>query len=160
LRAKKSCRPSRPSRPRSRECWHRCCASLPSLDLRRRCSRTVWRMEMDKTTSMLVTDHVSVLASFSTHSARISHRHAALSGMERGAKQRYLPRLAVANGSEPMRFPSQLGSDAMNIRTRATLSATAPLHPQWRKTVDHQLRNRGLYTCSPRSTAKIFRISD
>jgi butyryl-CoA dehydrogenase len=83
-------------------------------------------MEMDKTTSMLVTDHVSVLASFSTaFGAHIGIGTLPLVwyGTEE-QKQRYLPRLASCEwiGAYALSEASS-GSDAMNIRTRATLSA-------------------------------------
>jgi butyryl-CoA dehydrogenase len=83
-------------------------------------------MGMDMTTSTLITDHLSVLASFST--AFGSHIGIAT-----------LPLLWYGTGEQKQRYLSQLGSgewiggyglseassgsDAMNIRTRATLSA-------------------------------------
>jgi butyryl-CoA dehydrogenase len=82
-------------------------------------------MEMDKTTSMLITDHISVLASFSTaFGAHIGIGTLPLVwyGTEE-QKQRYLPRLASCEwiGAYALSEASS-GSDAMNIRTRATLS--------------------------------------
>jgi butyryl-CoA dehydrogenase len=80
---------------------------------------------MDKTTSTLVTDHLSVLASFSTaFGAHIGIGSLPLIwyGTEE-QKQRYLPKLASGEwvGSYGLSEASS-GSDAMNIRTRATLS--------------------------------------
>jgi butyryl-CoA dehydrogenase len=81
---------------------------------------------MDKTTSTLVTDHLSGLASFST--AFGAHTGiATLPVLWYGSeeqKQRYLPRLASGEwiGGYGLSEASS-GSDAMNIRTRATLSA-------------------------------------
>jgi butyryl-CoA dehydrogenase len=83
-------------------------------------------MGMDKITSMLITDHLSVLGSFST--AFGSHIGIAMLplvwyGTEE-QKRRYLPRLASCEwiGAYGLSEASS-GSDAMNIRTRATLSA-------------------------------------
>jgi len=83
-------------------------------------------MGMDKTTSTLVTDHLAVLASFSTaFGAHIGVATLPLVwyGTEE-QKKRYLPRLASGEwvGSYGLSEASS-GSDAMNIRTRATLSA-------------------------------------
>ena len=80
---------------------------------------------MDKTTSMLITDHLSVLASFSTaFGAHVGIATLPLVwyGTEE-QKQRYLPRLATGEwiGAYGLSEASS-GSDAMNIRTRATLS--------------------------------------
>jgi len=82
-------------------------------------------MGMDKTTSTLVTDHLSVLASFSTaFGAHIGIATLPLVwyGTEE-QKQRYLPKLASGEwvGAYGLSEASS-GSDAMNIRTRATLS--------------------------------------
>jgi alkylation response protein AidB-like acyl-CoA dehydrogenase len=82
-------------------------------------------MGMDKTTSTLVTDHLSVLASFSTaFGAHIGIATLPLVwyGTEQ-QKQRYLPKLASGEwiGAYGLSEASS-GSDAMNIRTRATLS--------------------------------------
>ena len=81
---------------------------------------------MDKTTSTLITDHLSVLASFSTaFGAHIGIATLPLVwyGSEE-QKQRYLPKLASGEwlGAYGLSEASS-GSDAMNIRTRATLSA-------------------------------------
>jgi butyryl-CoA dehydrogenase len=82
-------------------------------------------MGMDKTTSTLVSDHLSVLASFSTaFGAHIGI--AALPLVWYGTeeqKKRYLPKLATAEwiGSYGLSEASS-GSDAMNVRCRATLS--------------------------------------
>jgi alkylation response protein AidB-like acyl-CoA dehydrogenase len=83
-------------------------------------------MGMDKTTSALISDHLSVLASFSTaFGAHIGIATLPLVwyGTEE-QKQRYLPRLATAEwiGSYGLSEASS-GSDAMSVRTRATLSA-------------------------------------
>ena len=59
-------------------------------------------------------------------------------------KQRYLPKLASGEwiGAYGLSEASS-GSDAMNIRTRATLSADGShLHAERREDVDHQLRHR------------------
>jgi alkylation response protein AidB-like acyl-CoA dehydrogenase len=83
-------------------------------------------MGMDKTASTLVTDHIAVLASFSTaFGAHIGIATLPLVwyGTEE-QKRRYLPKLASGEwvGSYGLSEASS-GSDAMNIRTRATLSA-------------------------------------
>src|SRR5208337_5325584 len=81
---------------------------------------------MDKVSSTLITDHISVLASFSTafgaHTG-IATLPLVWYGTEE-QKQRYLPKLATAEwiGSYGLSEASS-GSDAMNVRTRATLSA-------------------------------------
>ena len=82
-------------------------------------------MGMDKTTSTLITDHLSVLASFSpAFGAHIGIATLPLVwyGTEE-QKQRYLPKLASGEwiGSYGLSEASS-GSDAMNVRTRATLS--------------------------------------
>jgi alkylation response protein AidB-like acyl-CoA dehydrogenase len=81
---------------------------------------------MDKTASTIVTDHMSILASFSTaFGAHIGIATLPLVwyGTEE-QKMRYLPKLATAEliGSYGLSEATS-GSDAMNIRTRATLSA-------------------------------------
>jgi len=82
-------------------------------------------MEMDKTTSTLLTDHLSVLASFSTaFGAQIGIGLLPLVwyGTDE-QKQRYLPRLATGEWVAAYGLSeASSGSDAMNIRTRATLS--------------------------------------
>ncbi len=83
-------------------------------------------MEMDKVSSTLVTDHISTLASFSTaFGAHIGIATLPLVwyGTEE-QKKRYLPKLATCEwiGAYGLSEASS-GSDAMNIRTRATLSA-------------------------------------
>ena len=80
---------------------------------------------MDKTASTLITDHLSVLASFSTaFGAHIGIATLPLVwyGTEE-QKQRYLPKLATAEcvGGYGLSEASS-GSDAMNIRTHARLS--------------------------------------
>ena len=83
-------------------------------------------MGMDKTASTLVTDHLSVLASFST--AIGSHVGIATLPLvwygSEDQKQRYLPLLGSCEwvGGYGLSEASS-GSDAMHIRTRATLSA-------------------------------------
>lgn len=82
-------------------------------------------MSMDKTTSALVADHLSVLASFSTtFGAHVGIATLPLVwyGTE-DQKRRYLPKLASAEwvGAYALSEASS-GSDAMNIRTRAVLS--------------------------------------
>ena len=82
-------------------------------------------MGMDKVSSTLIADHLSVLASFSTaFGAHVGIATLPLVwyGTEE-QKQKYLPRLATAEciGAYGLSEASS-GSDAMNIRTRATLS--------------------------------------
>ncbi|HKF48119.1 MAG TPA: acyl-CoA dehydrogenase family protein [Terracidiphilus sp.] len=81
---------------------------------------------MDKTTSALVTDHISVLASFSTAfggQIGIGTLPLVWYGTEE-QKRRYLPKLASAEWIAAYSLSeASSGSDAMNIRTRATLSA-------------------------------------
>jgi butyryl-CoA dehydrogenase len=81
---------------------------------------------MDKVSSTLITDHISVLASFSTaFGAHIGIATLPLVwyGTEE-QKRRYLPKLASCEwiGAYGLSEASS-GSDAMNIRTRATLTA-------------------------------------
>ena len=81
---------------------------------------------MDKISSTVVTDHISVLASFSTaFGAHIGIATLPLVwyGTEE-QKRRYLPKLATCEwiGAYGLSEASS-GSDAMNIRTRATLSS-------------------------------------
>jgi alkylation response protein AidB-like acyl-CoA dehydrogenase len=80
---------------------------------------------MDKVTSTLVTDHISALASFSTaFGAHIGIGTLPLVwyGTE-DQKQRYLPKLATGEWIAGYALSeASSGSDAMNIRTRATLS--------------------------------------
>jgi len=82
-------------------------------------------MGMDKVTSTLVADHLSVLASFSTafgaHTG-IGTLPLVWYGTEE-QKQRYLPKLATCEWIAAYGLSeASSGSDAMNIRTRATLS--------------------------------------
>ena len=82
-------------------------------------------MGMDKTTSALVADHLSVLASFSTTfgaHAGIATLPLVWYGTDE-QKRRYLPKLANCEwiGAYALSEASS-GSDAMNIRTRAELS--------------------------------------
>jgi len=82
-------------------------------------------MGLDKVSSTLITDHISVLASFSTaFGAHIGIATLPLVwyGTEE-QKQRYLPKLGSCEwiGSYGLSEASS-GSDAMNIRTRAVLS--------------------------------------
>jgi butyryl-CoA dehydrogenase len=81
---------------------------------------------MDKVSSTLITDHIAVLASFSTaFGAHVGIATLPLVwyGTEE-QKQRYLPKLASCEwiGAYGLSEASS-GSDAMNIRTRATLTA-------------------------------------
>jgi alkylation response protein AidB-like acyl-CoA dehydrogenase len=83
-------------------------------------------MGLDKVSSTLITDHISVLASFSTaFGAHIGIATLPLVwyGTEE-QKQRYLPKLASCEwvGAYGLSEATS-GSDAMNIRTRAVLSA-------------------------------------
>ena len=82
-------------------------------------------MGMDKTTSTVITDHLAVLASFSTAlGSQIGIGSLPLTwyGTEE-QKQKYLPKLATAEwiGAYALSEASS-GSDAMHIRTRAALS--------------------------------------
>jgi alkylation response protein AidB-like acyl-CoA dehydrogenase len=81
---------------------------------------------MDKVASTLVADHLSVLASFSTAfgaHAGIGTLPLVWYGTE-AQKQRYLPKLATCEWIAAYGLSeASSGSDAMNIRTRATLSA-------------------------------------
>lgn len=82
-------------------------------------------MGLDKVSSTVITDHLSVLASFSTaFGAHVGIATLPLVwyGTEE-QKRRYLPRLAAAEciGAYGLSEASS-GSDAMNIRARATLS--------------------------------------
>ena len=82
-------------------------------------------MGMDKTTSTVITDHVSILASFSTALGA----HVGIGTLPlvwygtQQQKQKYLPKIATAEWIAAYCLSeSTSGSDAMNIRTRATLS--------------------------------------
>jgi len=81
---------------------------------------------MDRVSSTLITDHISVLASFSTaFGAHIGIATLPLVWYGTAEqKQRYLPKLATCEwiGAYGLSEASS-GSDAMNIRTRATLAA-------------------------------------
>ncbi len=82
-------------------------------------------MGLDKTSSSLIADHLSVLASFSTAfgaHAGIATLPLVWYGTE-DQKRRYLPKLASCEmiGAYALSEASS-GSDAMNIRTRATLT--------------------------------------
>ncbi len=81
---------------------------------------------MDKTTSTLITDHISALASFSTAfggQIGIGTLPLVWYGTE-DQKRRYLHRLATGEWISAYALSeASSGSDAMNIRTRATLSA-------------------------------------
>jgi len=80
---------------------------------------------MDKTTSTVLTDHISALASFSTAfggQIGIGTLPLVWYGTE-DQKRRYLPKLATAEWIAAYALSEATsGSDAMNIRTRATLS--------------------------------------
>jgi butyryl-CoA dehydrogenase len=82
-------------------------------------------MGMDKVTSTVIADHLSVLASFSTafgaHTG-IGTLPLVWYGTEE-QKQRYLPKLASGKWLAAYALSEATsGSDAMNVRTRATLS--------------------------------------
>jgi len=81
---------------------------------------------MDKVSSTLISDHISVLASFSTAfgaQVGIGTLPTVWYGTEE-QKQRYLPRLATGEWIVAYALSeASSGSDAMNVRTRATLSA-------------------------------------
>jgi alkylation response protein AidB-like acyl-CoA dehydrogenase len=82
-------------------------------------------LDLDKVSSLLVTDHISVLASFSTaFGAHVGIGTLPLVwyGTDE-QKQRYLPKLAACEwiGAYAL-SESTSGSDAMHIRTRAVLS--------------------------------------
>jgi butyryl-CoA dehydrogenase len=83
-------------------------------------------LEMDRISSTVLTDHISVLASFSTafgaHTG-IGTLPLVWYGTEE-QKKRFLPRLATCECIAAYGLSeASSGSDAMNIRTRATLSA-------------------------------------
>jgi alkylation response protein AidB-like acyl-CoA dehydrogenase len=83
-------------------------------------------MGMDKVSSTVVTDHIAVLASFSTAfgaQTGIGTLPLVWYGTEE-QKRKYLPRLASGEWVAAYALSeASSGSDAMNIRTRATLSA-------------------------------------
>jgi hypothetical protein len=82
-------------------------------------------MGMDKVTSTLITDHLSVLASFSTaFGAHIGIARCRWSGTApRSRSSATCPSWPPASGSAAYGLSeASSGSDAMNIRTRATLS--------------------------------------
>jgi alkylation response protein AidB-like acyl-CoA dehydrogenase len=83
-------------------------------------------MGMDKISSTVVTDQIAVLASFSTAfgaQAGIGTLPLVWYGTEE-QKRKYLPRLASGEWMAAYALSeASSGSDAMNIRTRATLSA-------------------------------------
>ena len=83
-------------------------------------------MGLDKISSTIVTDHISMLASFSTAfgaQTGIGILPLIWYGTEE-QKQKYLPRLASGEWVAAYALSeASSGSDAMNIRTRATLSA-------------------------------------
>jgi len=83
-------------------------------------------MGMDKVSATVVTDHIAVLASFSTafgaHTG-IGTLPLVWYGTEE-QKRKYLPKLASGEWVAAYALSeASSGSDAMNIRTRATLSA-------------------------------------
>jgi butyryl-CoA dehydrogenase len=82
-------------------------------------------MGLDKISSTAITDHMSVLASFSTAfggQIGIGTLPLVWYGTEE-QKRRYLPKLATAEWISAYALSeASSGSDAMNIRTRATLS--------------------------------------
>ncbi len=107
-------------------------------------------MGLDKVSSTLITDHVSILASFSTaFGAHVGI--ATLPLVWYGTdeqKQRYLPKLASCEwiGSYAL-SESTSGSDAMNVRTRAVLSADGAYYTlNGEKMWITNCGNAGLYT--------------
>src|ERR1700723_498101 len=82
-------------------------------------------MGMDKVSSTVITDHLSVLASFSTAfgaQTGIGTLPLVWYGTE-DQKQRYLPKLAAGEWIAAFSLSeASSGSDAMNVRCRATLS--------------------------------------
>ena len=81
---------------------------------------------MDKTTSAVIADHLSILASFSTAFGA----HVGIGTLPivwygtAEQKQKYLPKLATAEWVAAYALSEATsGSDAMNVRTRAVLSA-------------------------------------
>ena len=82
-------------------------------------------MGMDKVSSTVITDHLSVLASFSTAfgaQTGIGTLPLVWYGTE-DQKQRYLPKLAAGEWIAAYSLSeASSGSDAMNVRCRATLS--------------------------------------
>jgi len=82
-------------------------------------------MGMDKVTSTVVADHIAALASFSTAfgaQSGIGTLPLVWYGTEE-QKQKYLPKLATGEWMAAYALSeASSGSDAMNIRTRATLS--------------------------------------
>jgi butyryl-CoA dehydrogenase len=107
-------------------------------------------MGLDKVSSTLITDHVSILASFSTaFGAHVGIATLPLVwyGTEE-QKQRYLPKLASCEwiGSYAL-SESTSGSDAMNVRTRAVLSADGAYYTlNGEKMWITNCGNAGLYT--------------
>src|ERR1700723_1769921 len=83
-------------------------------------------MGLDKISSTVITDHLSVLASFSTAfgaQTGIGTLPLVWYGTE-DQKQRYLPKLAAGEWIAAFSLSeASSGSDAMNVRTRAVLSA-------------------------------------
>ena len=82
-------------------------------------------LEMDKVTSALIAENIAICGSFSvSFSAQRRHRYASVRLVwHGGAEKEYLPRLAsgeciAAYGVSE----ASSGSDAVNIRARATLS--------------------------------------
>ena len=103
-------------------------------------------LEMDKMTSAIVADNIAKQGSFSV--AFSAHTGiGTLPIVWYGTpeqKKKYLPKLADGNfiGAYAL-SESTSGSDALNARTRAVLSADGhDLHPQRREDVDHQRRLR------------------
>ena len=107
-------------------------------------------MGLDKVSSTLITDHISILASFSTaFGAHVGIATLPLVwyGTEE-QKQRYLPKLASCEwiGSYAL-SESTSGSDAMNVRTRAVLSADGAYYTlNGEKMWITNCGNAGLYT--------------
>jgi butyryl-CoA dehydrogenase len=107
-------------------------------------------MGLDKVSSTLISDHISILASFCTaFGAHVGIATLPLVwyGTEE-QKQRYLPKLASCEwiGSYAL-SESTSGSDAMNVRTRAVLSADGAYYTlNGEKMWITNCGNAGLYT--------------
>ncbi len=164
--ATRFCRPPTTSKPRSPAYAARAAAqggenwASPRIEI----PEEYGGMGMDKITSTVITDHLSVLASFSTaFGAQIGIGTLPLVwyGTEE-QKQQYLPKLATAEwiGAYALSEASS-GSDAMNVRTRATLSADGQtLRAERREDVDHQLPASPVSSpSSPKSMARSSRHS-
>ena len=122
-------------------------------------------MGMDKTTSTIITDHLSIQASFSTaFGAHIGIATLPLVwyGTEE-QKKRYLPKLATAEWIGGVRAVGGNLRLRCNERPhpRNPLGRRHHLHPQRREDVDHQLRHRrAVYRVRQNRRREILGISD